>query len=71
MYIERSLSKIVNDAAQTFPVVLITGARQVGKTTVFERCRDAGRTMVTLDDPQIKSLAQNDPSLFLQTFKAP
>ena len=33
MYIERTLSKAINDATETFPVVLVTGPRQVGKTT--------------------------------------
>ena len=71
MYIERSLSKIIRDATETFPVVLITGARQVGKTTIFERSKEPERTYVTLDDPQVKALAKNDPSLFFQIYKAP
>jgi predicted AAA+ superfamily ATPase len=71
MYIKRTLSKIIYEATSTFPVVLITGPRQVGKTTVFEHCKESSRTYVTLDDPQIKMLAKNDPHLFLQTYKAP
>lgn len=71
MYIERTLSKIVRDATETFPVVLITGARQVGKSTVFEHCKDPERVSVTLDDPQVKALAKNDPALFLQTYRPP
>jgi predicted AAA+ superfamily ATPase len=43
----------------------------VGKTTVFEHCKESSRTYVTLDDPQTKMLAKNDPRLFLQTYKAP
>ena len=71
MYIERTLSKIVIEATKTFPVVLITGARQVGKTTIFERNKEPDRTYVTLDDPQVKALAKNDPQLFLQVYKPP
>jgi len=71
MYFERTLSKILQNATETFPVVLITGARQVGKTTVFERSKEPERMIVTLDDPHVKALAKNDPLLFLQTYKPP
>ena len=71
MYIERTLSKILYEATETFPVVLITGARQVGKSTVFERNIEPERMIVTLDDPHVKALAKNEPSLFLQTYKPP
>ena len=71
MFFERIISNTIKKATETFPVVLITGPRQVGKTTVFEQYREAGRTYVTLDDPQVRVLAQNDPALFLQTYKTP
>lgn len=71
MYVERTLSKIIHETTKTFPVVLITGPRQVGKTTVFERSKESSRTYVTLDDPQVRSLAKNDPHLFLQTYRSP
>jgi len=70
-YFERTLSDILRKATETFPVVLITGPRQVGKTTVFEKNKEEGRTYVTLDDPQIRSLAKSDPNLFLQSYKTP
>jgi len=71
MYLERTLSNIIKEAAATFPVVLLTGARQVGKTTLFEQCKEPERTSVTLDDPQVKWLAKNDPPLFLQIYPPP
>jgi len=52
-------------------VVLVTGARQVGKTTVLQRMREAGRTYLTLDDPRLLTLAKGDPALFLQRFRPP
>jgi len=52
-------------------VVLITGPRQVGKSTVFERVKEENRRYITLDDLQIRTLAQNDPALFLQTYEPP
>jgi len=71
MYIERTLSKIVQDVTGTFPVVLIIGPRQVGKTTIFEKNREESRSYVTLDDPLVRDLAKNDPALFLQSYKTP
>jgi len=71
MIFARIISNTIKKATETFPVVLITGPRQVGKTTVFEQYREPERTYITLDDPQARALAQNDPALFLQTYKTP
>ncbi|MGV8094028.1 MAG: ATP-binding protein [Mangrovibacterium sp.] len=71
MYFERTLSKVIREVTETFPVVLITGPRQVGKTTILERAMEPSRTYVTLDDPQVRALAKNDPRLFLQAYQAP
>lgn len=45
--------------------MLITGPGQVGKTTVLEMCNQEGRNYVSLDDLDIRAMAQNDPGLFL------
>ena len=71
MYFSRSISECILKTSETFPVVLITGARQVGKSTVFERIKEENRTYISLDDPQIRLLAQSDPALFLQTYAPP
>jgi predicted AAA+ superfamily ATPase len=71
MYYKRSLSAVLKNASDTFPVVLITGPRQVGKTTLFEHSLDESRCSVTLDDPKIRALAKTDPAMFFQTYKAP
>jgi predicted AAA+ superfamily ATPase len=70
-YIERTISGHLAKASGQFPVVLVTGARQVGKTTVLQRMREAGRTYLTLDDPRLLTLAKGDPALFLQRFHPP
>ncbi|MCE5331309.1 MAG: ATP-binding protein [Bacteroidales bacterium] len=71
MYFKRSLSDIVVKTSETFPVILITGPRQVGKSTLLEQIKEDNRVYVTLDDPQIRHLAQTDPALFLQTYQPP
>lgn len=71
MYFARSLEPSVVAASVQFPVVLLTGARQVGKTTLLRKLCGPERTYVTLDDPLLLSLAKNDPALFLQRFQPP
>lgn len=68
MYIERTLETFVATATTQFPVVLVTGARQVGKTTILRHLAGPERAYVTLDDPLILSLARTEPALFLQRF---
>ncbi len=67
----RSLASIIKEINNTFPIMLVTGPRQVGKTTLLEMCASNGRNYVTLDDIQQRDLARNDPALFLQSHKTP
>lgn len=71
MYIERTLETFINTAASQFPVLLVTGARQVGKTTILRHLSEAARAYVTLDDPLVLNLAKTEPALFLQRFPPP
>jgi len=49
------------------PVLLLTGPRQVGKTTLLRHLSAANRRYVTLDDLAARELARRDPVLFLQS----
>lgn len=71
MYVARTLESFVTRATEQFPVVLLTGARQVGKTTLLRHLSQADRTYVTLDDPLVLSLARTEPALFMQRFPPP
>lgn len=71
MFIERALESIVKEVSKTFPVLLVTGPRQVGKTTLLKHIADDKRKYVSLDDPVARSLAINEPSLFLQRYEPP
>lgn len=51
--------------------MLLTGARQVGKTTLLEAIAEPARRRVTLDDIDQRELARNDPALFLRRNPAP
>jgi predicted AAA+ superfamily ATPase len=71
MYINRDLEKVVLRTSEVFPVVLITGPRQVGKTTMLEKLAEDGRKYVTLDNPMARDIAVNDPELFVQRYAPP
>lgn len=71
MYFQRSLADRVRNVSQTFPVLLLTGPRQVGKSTLLTRLAEPARSVVTLDHPQVRQLAQEDPELFLQRYRPP
>lgn len=71
MYRRRTLESFLTKASRQFPVLLVTGARQVGKTTFLRHLSRKGRTYVSLDDPMVLSLARKDPALFFQRFPTP
>jgi uncharacterized protein len=71
IYIERTLEAFIESADRQFPVLLLTGARQVGKTTLLSRLGEGRRNIVTLDDPLLLHLAKGDPALFLQRYLPP
>lgn len=68
---KRTLDSTLNQASSLFSVVLVTGPRQVGKTTLLEFCATHNRNYVTLDDLEQRDLAQHDPALFLQMHPSP
>jgi len=71
MYINRALEGAIRKASATFPVLLLIGPRQVGKTTLLGRLGGGNRNYVTLDDPDACYLARNDPAMFLQRYTPP
>ena len=71
MYYPRALKDCWLEASEQFGVLLLTGPRQVGKTTFLRHICEKGRQYVTLDDPGLRSLANEDPALFLQRFRRP
>ena len=70
-YISRELERKFLKLNDFFKVILVTGARQVGKTTMLRHLSESGRTYVTMDNSMTRELAQTDPVLFFQTYKPP
>lgn len=73
-YIKRQLQESVMQLTKEFPVILITGPRQVGKTTMLmelSKTEEVNREYVSLDDLNERDIAKNDPALFLQIHRPP
>lgn len=71
MYVTRTLEGFIGKATRQMPVILVTGPRQVGKTTMLQHMSGKQRTYITLDDPIVLNLAREDPALFMQRFPPP
>ena len=70
-YINRDLEEKIKSASKEYACILITGARQVGKSTVLKQLMDDNREVVLLDDIEERKLASKDPALFLQMHSLP
>lgn len=70
-YIERTLEPVVERAAREFPVVVVTGPRQSGKTTLLRHLFAGTRTYVSLEPPDVRAAALADPRGFLKAFPPP
>ena len=63
---------MVKEVTKEYPVVLVTGPRQVGKTTMLQKLMEGTeRSYVSLDDLNERAMAKNDPELFLQLHQPP
>ncbi len=51
--------------------LLLTGARQTGKTTLLSACAESGRTRLSLDDLETRAAARDNPRAFLAACRAP
>lgn len=70
-YITRDLEEKIKAASKEYTCILITGARQVGKSTVLKQLMNDEREEVLLDDMEERKLAATDPALFLQIHSLP
>ena len=71
-YIQRSLERKFLKMSSAFKAVMVTGARQVGKSTMLKHlAQDTGRVYVSMDDADVRELANRDPKLFFQMYQPP
>ncbi len=74
MYFNRDLEGVFLKYSKEYSVVLLTGQRQCGKTTMLEKLikqEGKGRTYVSLDTPSVRALAKNNAENFFNIYKTP
>ena len=71
MYIKRVMEKTIKKMVNEFPVIVISGARQVGKLTMLQMIKEDNMNYVTLDDLDARNLALSDPKYFLEQYSYP
>lgn len=71
MYIKRNIENTIKKVSSEFPVIVLTGARQVGKSTMLQIIKGNNMNYVTLDDLDARNLALNDPKYFLEQYSYP
>jgi uncharacterized protein len=69
-YISRSIETVLMKAASEFPAVVLTGPRQSGKTTLLQHLFSENN-YVSLEAPDIRAAAIEDPRGFLDTYHPP
>lgn len=70
-YLERSLEPVIRRAASEFPAVVLTGPRQAGKTTLLKHVFGGEYSYRSLDLPEVRASALEDPRSFLARFSPP
>ena len=71
MLYKRTIYNKLKQLEETFPVILITGPRQVGKSLVLQEFGKERMDYVSFDDLLARQEAKNDPKLFLEKYKLP
>ncbi|GAB7140620.1 ATP-binding protein [Deferribacterales bacterium RsTz2092] len=69
--LKRTIFDTIKSLSAAWAVLLITGPRQVGKSSTLKMLQEEGRKHVSLDDMNIRNLAINDPQAFLQKYAPP
>lgn len=73
-YRKRTIEKSLEDMIDVYPVIMVTGPRQVGKTTLLSHLLSTSNqkmNFVSLDDIKLRMQANEDPELFLRTHETP
>jgi predicted AAA+ superfamily ATPase len=70
-YIKRSVETVLKKGASEFPAVVLTGPRQSGKTTLLTHLFGKSHRYVSLDPPDVRAAAMEDPRGFLEMYPPP
>ncbi|MGX8686143.1 MAG: ATP-binding protein [Spirochaetales bacterium] len=67
-YIKRAMESSIIKASTQYPVVMVCGQRQTGKSTMLRHLAEPDRVCVSFDKLETRTLAENDPALFFETY---
>ena len=67
----RILARTIQKAMKSFPAIVVTGPRQSGKATLLKMLFAKSHRFVTLEDPDVRMRAKEDPLRFLEQFRPP
>ena len=68
---ERTIAHTILSISAAWPVLLLTGPRQTGKSSVLRMLKESRRKYISLDDISVRDLARSDPRAFLQKYEPP
>lgn len=68
---EREISKSIQEINSTFRILVVTGPRQVGKTTILKKLMPKNMKFVSLDDESLRIEAKENPKFFLESLGKP
>lgn len=70
-YINRDIEKTLKIAVKQFPSIIVTGPRQSGKTTLLKHLFSKSHRYVSMDNPELRLMAEDEPMLFFQNYPTP
>jgi predicted AAA+ superfamily ATPase len=69
--LKRTMQPAIKKISKMFPVILLTGMRQVGKSTLLDMIKESNRKYVSLDNFEDRALAKTNPALFIERYAPP
>lgn len=67
-YISRTMEQVVLKTSRQYPVVMVCGQSEAGKSTMLRHLKEDNRVYVSFDKAETRALAKNDPELFFETY---
>ena len=71
IYAHRTIEPVIEQASARFKALLVSGMRQVGKSTLLNSIKETGRINVSLDEFAAERLARTSRDDFFKQYPAP